>query len=159
MATTLIVMLAVLLSNAWLWLGRPMVQTVHRCRIAQEADIALAYLTSDLGGCPAESYAGYKLAGQFVGWTAPGNGEFLLCFDSTDNPNGLADWGAPDQVIMYQLVGNALVRWNQTNGNETVVAQNVESLIAETSGDTLELILTFACQGITQTYTLVAQRP
>ncbi len=92
-STGLVVMLSMLLSNAWIALGRPLLQTAGRCRIAQEADLAIACLTLDLGGCLPEGGGGVKLASQFVGWSYPGNTELMLCFDSGTDPNGVADWG------------------------------------------------------------------
>jgi hypothetical protein len=116
-------------------------------------------LASDLGGCLPEGSTGVKQASQFVGWSAPTESAFWLCFDSATTPNGLADWAAPDQVVVYQVSNGALLRWNQMTGDEIVVAQNVASLDVQGAGTTLELTLSLAHQGVTQTYTLIAEQP
>ncbi len=158
-ATTLVVMLAMLLSAAWTMLGKPMIQTVALCTIAQEADVALAYLASDLGGCPPAAAAGDKKSSQFVAWSVPNDNEFLLCFDSATDPNGLADWAAPDHVISYQILNNALVRYDDATGESSVVAQDVQRMNVEIVDDVLQLTLTFNRRDVTQTYNLVAGKP
>jgi prepilin-type N-terminal cleavage/methylation domain-containing protein len=158
-ATTLVVMLAMLLSAAWTMLGKPMIQTVALCTIAQEADIALTYLSSDLGGCPPTGPAGDKKSSQFVAWSVPNDNELLLCFDSPTDPNGLAEWAAPDHIIGYQLLNNALVRYDDATGESTVIAQDVQSMNVEIVDDVLQLTLTFKRRDVTQTYNLVAGKP
>lgn len=158
-STCLVVILTTLLSNAWSWLGRPLVQSTARCRIAQEADLALACLSRDLGGCLPEGSTGQQGANQFVGWTWPGNVELMLCFDSNTAPNALPEWAAPDTVVVYQLVNGALVRSNLANGVEYVAARNVDSFFVEGVGADLQITLTFAYRGITTTYTMIAKSP
>jgi prepilin-type N-terminal cleavage/methylation domain-containing protein len=158
-ATTLVVMLAMLLSAAWTMLGKPMIQTVALCTIAQEADVALAYLSSDLGGCPPNGPAGDKTAGQLVAWSVPSDNEFVLCFDSPTDPNGLADWAAPDHIIGYQILNNALVRYDDATGESTVIAKDVLSMYVELVDDALTLSLTFNRRDVTQTYNLIAGKP
>jgi type II secretory pathway component PulJ len=158
-ATGLLVMLSILLSNIWLLMGRPMLQTIYLCRIAQEADVALAYLSTDLGACPPDSATGTKLAGQFVGWVAPSETEFMLCFDSSSDPNGLPEWNTPDQVIGYSLVDGTLVRYNASTGDESAVARDVQAFDVQIDGDTLELTITFAHRGVSRTYSLIAGKP
>jgi hypothetical protein len=158
-STGLVVMLSMLLSNAWIGLGRPLLQNAARCHIAQEADLALACLSLDLGGCLPEGTAGVKLANQFVGWTYPDNAELMLCFDSATDPNSVADWGLPDTVVVYAVVGNTLVRSNQATGVEYVAAQNVSGLTVEDQSGDLRILLSFSYRGISQTYTMIAKRP
>jgi prepilin-type N-terminal cleavage/methylation domain-containing protein len=158
-STGLVVMLSVLLSNAWTWLGRPLLQTAARCSIAREADLALDCLARDLGGSLPESISGVLMADQFVGWAYPDGNALQLCFDSSSNPNGVADWAVPDTVILYQVTGNSLIRSNQLTGVDYVVAQNVASLnVQDPSGD-LEIVLSFAYRGVSLSYTLVAKHP
>jgi len=158
-STTLVVMLSMLLSNAWTGLGRPLLKNAARCRIAQEADLALACLARDLGGTLPEGASGGKPSSQFVGWTHPGGNDLLLCFDSKSTPNGVADWAAPDTVIFYSVVANALVRSNELTGTDYVAAQNLESLNIQDLGGDLQITLAFAYRGVSLTYTLVAKKP
>jgi prepilin-type N-terminal cleavage/methylation domain-containing protein len=157
----LLVALAMLLADAWSAFGSPLVETAFRCRLDQEAHMALASLARDLGGSLGDTTGrtGSKLASQFVGWTEPGGSQLWLCFDSPTNPNGLADWAAPDTVVSYQIDGNSLTRWNQLTGTTFVVAGNVTQLQAQDLGGSVEIWLTFQYRDISQTYTLIANSP
>jgi prepilin-type N-terminal cleavage/methylation domain-containing protein len=158
----LLVVLAVLVSNAWAGLGRPLVNVATQCRLANEANAAAACLARDLCGSLADTQGrlGAKTAYQFVGRMQPGNAQLWLCFDSGTNPNGKADWGPPDTVIVYQLAGNTLVRWNQTAGTNFTVAQNVSSFnVQDLGGGQVQIMLTFQYRNLTQTYTWIALDP
>src|SRR5208282_1706454 len=133
-----------------------------QCRLANEANAAAACLARDLCGCLADNQGrlGTKTAYQFVGRMQPGNAQLWLCFDSGTNPNGTADWGPPDTVISYQLVGNAFVRWNQTAGTTFTVAQNVTSFsVQDLGGGQVQITLTFQYLNLTQSYTWIAVDP
>src|SRR5262245_29344563 len=114
----LMVTLVFLLSMAWTGLGRPAVDVATHCRLAQEAKLALASLSRDLGGYLSDSAGrlGKKTDYPFVGRLQPGNTQLWLCFDGGTSPNSLADWGPPDRVITYALQGNHLIRTDQTTG-------------------------------------------
>lgn len=158
----LLVLLSVQIANTWVGLGRPLLETIYRCRIAEEAHMALSCLARDLGGClPGdEGASGRKNQNLLVGRTQPGGSELWLCFDGSSSPNGSADWLAPDTVISYALVDNALVRTNQADGTEYVVARHVEGFqVSDVGGGEVTIDLTFACRGTTQSYTLVAKDP
>src|SRR5262245_60568788 len=92
----LMAVLAVLLANAWYGLGHPLVETVIRARLAQEANLALNALSRDLGGSlsDADASTGSKTLYQFVGRMQPGGSQLWLCFDGGTSPNGLADWAS-----------------------------------------------------------------
>lgn len=158
-STGLVVLLSMLVSNAWIGLGRPLLRTAERCRIAQEADLALASLARDLGGALPEGSSGGKAAGQFVGWLHPAGAALLLCFDSPTSPNGSPDWGLPDTVVSYEVIGTSLVRTNQATGVEFVAAENVESLIVQDAGTDFQITLTFEYRGTQQSYNLIAKKP
>ncbi|HVC98346.1 MAG TPA: hypothetical protein VND64_32045 [Pirellulales bacterium] len=157
----LLVSLAVLLSNAWIGMARPLLETTFQCRVAQEADLALAALARDLGGSLSDvgGRTGSQASCQFVGWTTPGGTQLWLCFDSATNPNGIADWGPPDTVISYEVVSNTLVRLNQTTGTSFVVASNINSMELQNSGGAVQITLAFQYRDISQTYTLTASSP
>ena len=157
----LLVLLSMLIGNAWIGLGRPLLNTAHRCRVAEESTLALACLARDLGGClPGdEGVVGAKSTYTLVGRTQPGGTELWLCFDGGNSPNGVADWVAPDVVISYSVVDHALVRSNQAAGTDFVVARNVDSLALADLGGEVEITLAFTYRAVSQTYTLVAKDP
>jgi hypothetical protein len=157
----LLVLLSVLISNAWIGIGRPLIETTYRCRVAQESVLALTSLARDFGGGLADGSGalGNKLSYRLVGRTQPGGNELWLCYDGGASPNGLADWLSPDVVVTYRVVDNALIRSNVQSGDEFVVAKNVESLSLSDLGGEVEINLSFAYHGIHQSYTLVAKDP
>jgi type II secretory pathway component PulJ len=152
---------AVLLAQAWTGLGRPLVSTAARCRVAQEADAAVACLERDLCGYLADNSGrlGKKVLYRFVGRMQPQNSQLWLCFDGGNNPNGVADWGAPDTVIVYQVVGGNLLRTDQTSGTSHTVARYVQQMQAYDLGGSVQIVLTISYRGITQNYNLIAKDP
>jgi hypothetical protein len=157
----LLVVLSMLISNAWIGIGRPLIDTTYRCRVAQESSLAQACLARDFGGSLADNSAalGGKLSYRLVGRTQPGGNELWLCYDGGVNPNGVADWLSPDVVVTYRIVDNTLVRSNNSSGDEFLVARYVESLTAADRGGEVEIRLSFAYHGISQSYLLVAKDP
>lgn len=160
-ASVLMVLLSLLISSAWIGLGRPLLETTYRCRIAQEASLAVTSLARDLGGCLPDNSGstGTKQHYRLVGRTQPSGTELWLCFDGGTTPNGQADWSSPDIVVVYQAVDDALVRTVSNSGAEFIVARNVGGLSLNDSGGELEIELIFNYRDLTQTYTLVAKNP
>ena len=162
MVTGLTALLVLLLSAAWAGFGRPAANAVARCRVAQEASMAVAALSSDLGGYLADSPGrlGAKTLWPLVGRMQPAGNQLWLCFDGGTTPNGSADWASPDTVITYALQGTQLVRTNQSTGATFVVANDVQSLsVQDLSGGLFEIQLTFSYRDVTQTFTLKARDP
>ncbi len=160
-ASGMLVALAMLLMNAWTGLARPFFETIFQCRLALEADLALAALARDLGGSLSDTAGrdGSKASYQFVGWTTPGGSQLWLCFDEATNPDGIADWGPPDTVISYEVVSNTLVRSNQNAGTSFVVANDVSSLELQNQGGAVQITLTFQYRDVSNSYTLIANSP
>jgi type II secretory pathway component PulJ len=160
-ASGLLVALTMLLAEAWSGMARPLLQTAFRCRLNQEADLALAALARDLGGSLSDNAGrlGSKLSSQFVGWTEPAGTQLWLCFDGGTSPNGLPDWAPPDTVISYEVVANSLVRADQTGSGAFVVARYVSDMQLRDLGTELQIAISFQYRDISQTYTLVAKRP
>jgi hypothetical protein len=160
-ASGLLVFLALLISNCWIGLGRPLCENTYRCRIAHEAVLAMISLARDFGGClPGDvGSSGAKLSYRFVGRSQPGGNELWLCFDGGASPNGLADWASPDVVIAYRVVDNALVRSDQSAGVDFVVARYVDSLTVVDLGAEVDITITCAYRNVNSTYTLVAKDP
>lgn len=157
----LLVLLSMLISSAWHSLGRPLLDTTYRCRVAQEASLAQACLARDFGGSLVDGDAklGKKSTNRLVGRTQPAGNELWLCYDGGATPNGVADWLSPDTVVSYRVVDNTLIRYNALSGNEFIVAKYVDSLTATDHADEVEIRLTFAYHGISQSYLLVAKDP
>lgn len=160
-ASGLMAFLAVLLSQTWTALGRPLAETAARARLAQEADLALAALSRDLGGSLSNSAGriGAKSAWAYVGRLQPGGNQLWLCFDGGSPPNGIPDWAAPDAVISYEVDGDALVRVDHLAGTSFVVARHVASLAVSSSGNECQITLTFVWRTHSQTYSLIAIDP
>jgi hypothetical protein len=157
----LLVLLSLLIGNAWIGIGRPLVETTFRSRIAQESVLAMTSLSRDFGGCLPDGPGalGSKLAYQLVGRTQPAGSELWLCFDGGATPNGTADWASPDVVVVYQLIDTDLVRIEQSTGAEFVVAKNVASFALEDIDGAVEITLVFDYHGISESYTVVAKDP
>lgn len=157
----LMALLAYLLGQTWSGLGRPTADLAARGRVAHEARLASAALSRDLGGSldSTAGRTGQKALGKFVGRMQPNSSELWLCFDGGSSPNGVADWAAPDTVIVYQAQGGRLVRWDQSANTTFTVARYVDTLAVQDLGDRVRISLTFTYRGATRTYTLIARDP
>lgn len=152
--------LAVLLSATWSAFIRPTVDIADRCRVAQEANLAVTSLTRDLAGSYAENRTAGKSKFKVVGRMQPDNSQLRLCFDGGASPNGSADWGTPDYVVTYYVDSSNLVRWDEDSGATFVVARDVDSFQAvDLGGGQVQLKLTFKYRKIDQTYTMIARDP
>lgn len=152
--------LAVLISATWSAFIRPTADISQRCRIAQEANLAVVSLTRDLSGSLADNQTGTKATFQVVGRMQPDNSQLRLCFDGGATPNGTADWSAPDTVITYYVDSNQLIRWDETAGTTFTVAKDVNSLsVEDLGGGDVQLKITFQFRRITQTYSLIVRDP
>jgi prepilin-type N-terminal cleavage/methylation domain-containing protein len=159
--SSLMVLLAMVLSMAWKGAAKPTGEAIASCRLAQQIRIALDCFARDLGGSLPEpaARAGNKQQGKFVGWLLPSSSQLWLCFDSQSSPNGVADWGSPDTVIVYMLQGNSLLRCDQTANTTFAVANYVEQVNFASSGQDLQIELVFSYRDITRTCTLLARAP
>jgi hypothetical protein len=155
------VVVVYLIAQAWGGLGKPAIDVHARSRVAQEARLAVAALSLDLGGSlgNAEGRTGTKEQYRFVGRLQPANSELWLCFDGGGTPDGSASWAAPDTVIVYQVQDRQLVRWDQTAGTTFVVARDIDSLTVQNLGDKVRITLTFSYRHVSRTYALVARDP
>ena len=160
-ASGLLIFLAMLIAETWIGLGRPLLETAHRCRVAQESNLALACLAGDLGACLPGSAGsvGGRSTSQLVGRTQPGGTQLWLCFDGGATPNGVADWASPDVVVTYELVSDGLVRTDQSTGVQFVAARKVDSLAVADLGGEVQITLAFAYRDVNATYILIAKDP
>jgi len=158
LVSVLMGVLVLLLSGAWSGLGRPSTDAAARCRMAQEANLALQSLACDFHGSLAGEVTGRKQAGRLVGRLLVGGSQLWLCFDG-EPTNGVADWGSPDTVIVYEVQANHLVRSDHRLGTVFNVAANAEQMRLTEQGDGVKIELTLRYRDIARTYTIVAKDP
>jgi prepilin-type N-terminal cleavage/methylation domain-containing protein len=155
-------LLASLMAGAWAAFGGPAVDVDARSRIAQEASLAAESLVRDLSGFQpgSGSVAGVKGLGKFVGRMEPENTALWLDFDGGSPPNGTADWASPDAVIVYEVVGDRLVRTDSSAGTSVSVARYLTSFQATDLGNgSVSLQLSFSYRGYQRTYNLIGVDP
>ena len=156
-ASSLTVLLALMLSTSWVLLNRPTSSLVAWGQLFQEMDIAVTSLARDLGGGQhdygnAEGRPGNKRQGLLIECrrTNDLDGDHLqICFDG-DDPDGTATWDMTtgDTVIDYYIDAdtNTLVRSNLKTGTLFRVASNVGDMTVvddPNDGNNLRLELTF----------------
>jgi type II secretory pathway component PulJ len=152
--------LAVLISTTWSAFIRPTAEMAQRCRIAQEANLAVASLSRDLAGSLADNPTGNIAKFRLVGRMQPDNSRLRLCFDGGSTPNGTADWSDPDTIVTYYVDSHQLIRWDENAGTIFNVAKDIDNLYVEDLGDGTVLIrMTFQFRSISQTYNLIARDP
>ncbi len=151
-------LLVLLISGAWRGLGRSSADAVVRCRVAQEANLAVESLARDLGGNLADRVTGEKTLGRAVGRLVVAGTQLWLCFDGQP-ANGEPDWGPPDTVIVYEVQGGQLVRSDQQTGVAVTVADNVSQMQLTEQIDAVRVDLTLQYRDLARTYTIVAKDP
>jgi type II secretory pathway component PulJ len=161
LAVALLSFLSVLLSEAWSGFGRPIADLLAWSRVNHEANLAADCLARDLGGSlsEGEGRVGSKADARLVGRMQPTGTQLWLCFDGGPEPNGIADWGSPDTVIMYDVQDSTLLRQNQNTGESFVAARHLDRMELEDSADRLQIKLTLQYKTVTRTYTLIARDP
>ena len=73
--------------------------------------------------------------------------------------DGVADWGLPDTVIVYEVQGSQLIRSNQQTGVALTVADKVSQMQLTEQIDGVRIDLTLQYRDLTRTYTIVAKDP
>jgi hypothetical protein len=161
-ASWLMVVLAVVLSLAWVSVGRGTVDVIARAQLAQEMDFAVAALSRDLGGCVVNS------TGQLATTAFPVS-------SVTPNPNVTPDPNRSDptssfpssvkltldnhDTITYQMNLSDTNAWKQNNliriyrvngadpGSTFTVARNVDTFQASwnSAGTELSIRIDFSC--------------
>jgi type II secretory pathway component PulJ len=158
----LMAVLVLVISRAWIGIGRPIADTITRSQLLQETDMVVAALTRDLNGSLANPAGrlGNKNMGRWVGWRQLSLNEFQLCFDGGTNPDGQPQWGPPDTVISYTLQSNGtLVRTDENAGTTFTVAKNISNMTITSNLVSMQIQFTFSYRGSTRTCTLNARTP
>ena len=157
-ATLLSSFLLLMIAGMWASLGRSAAGNLADCQIAADALMALDTFRRDLSGTLPGSSLGGKQQGRLVGRLIVGGNQLRLCYDG--NPaNGIADWGNPDRVVVYQLDAGRLVRTDVATGASFVVADSAEQFCVTDLGTGVRIALTLGRRRVCRTYTLVTRDP
>jgi len=111
--TTIVVLIT---AQFWMWFSPSLNDLIARWHLLREGRIATQILAADFGST--------------VGATPVGEDRIILCKDSGNNPNGIADWAAPDVLVDYYLSGGTLVR-SDSAGAEFAVADGISAFTVE----------------------------
>jgi len=136
----MMVLLAIVLSSAWSGLGQPSIDTLVRCQVQQEAQLAAMSLAADCGGCPPVSNAaieGLQGADIFTGASITDD-QLQISFSS-------------GTTILYSFDEDAHTLVRQTTGSSAssvVIASNVYGMTLEDEGSFIEVTLTFQFRDI-----------
>ncbi len=109
----LMVIVMMIITQFWRWIMPSITEMSARWQILRENRIAMQNLASDFGSA--------------VGFIIVGTDRFLLCQDSGDLPNGLADWASPDILVDYSIVNNKLLRSDLSTGMESNIAECISN--------------------------------
>jgi prepilin-type N-terminal cleavage/methylation domain-containing protein len=170
--SALMAVLAVLLSSAWVGVGRTAAGLIGRSQLVQERDLAVVALSRDLGGCLVDPDArkGEKINGRWLKWEYPNNDllssnqDLKLYYDRDLN-------GAPlsNTEIRYLVVQDPdpkastliLVRRKTVDGTSTdfTVARNVYSMAVTPDENAVRIVLCFKYRKLTLTCDLTAKQP
>ncbi len=156
--TGMMAFLSMLIAGIWAGLVRSSTDTIAQGRLVSAAQFALESFRRDLAGSLPEDPNGTRLQGMMVGSLVTSDARLLLCFDG-EPMNEIADWIAPDTVIVYDVQGGQLIRTDQQSGNDFVVADNVDDFIVTQLASGLRIELTVGRGNLTRTYTLISQDP
>lgn len=159
----LMAFLATLLAAIWRGISLPALDAASRCRVAQEANLAVAALTKDLGGCLSDSSGRLGQQGDtvWVGRMEPSSTWLRLCFHGGPDVNYTPQWTAPDTIISYLYQDNTLVRWDENAGTTVPIATGLTafSVVPLELGNGVTISMTFTDRDVSLTYTFIALDP
>jgi hypothetical protein len=133
-----------------------MADNIAEGQLAADAGLTLETLRRDLGGHLPGTATGEKQRGRMVGRLILGDDRLMLCFDGPP-VNGVADWTKRDDVVVYEVASEKLVRTDNSGNEPFVVADGVERLRIADLGSGIRLELTLRRRDLSRTYTLVTQ--
>ncbi len=122
----LMVIVMMIITQFCRWILPSISEMSARWQVLRENRIAIQNLAFDFGSA--------------VGILPVGTDRFVICQDSGDFPNGLADWAEPDILVDYSLVSNTLVRNDLSTGMEAAVADCISGFEVEQVSPTLVMI-------------------
>lgn len=183
LASGLLAVLGLLLSSMWVSVGRTAADLVGRSRLVQERDLAIAALSSDLGGYSVRPAAqtGEKMDGRWINWQIvsnaqlPTNQDLILTYDGGTDSSGNV---LPNSEVRYLVMEDAnsgpnlstliLVRRETpsvlapASYTDFTVAKNVYSMTVVTDpaeSTAVRIMLCFKYRTLTLTCDLTAKQP
>ena len=156
--TSMMAFLSMLIAGIWTGLVRSATDIISQTQVVSAAQFALESFRRDLTGNLPENPNGTKFEGKMVGSLVTVDARLLLCYDG-DPLNEIADWAAPDRVMVYEVQGGQLIRTDQQSGVAFVVANNVSDFTVTQLASGLRIELTFERGNFTRTYTLISEDP
>lgn len=158
-ATAMTAFLFLMMSGMWVTLAGSMNDSLIDAKISQEAHFVLEIMRRDLGGFLPGKEKEEKDENKLVGRLATSAGQLMLCFDGSD-ADGVPEWGKPDTVIAYEVQNEQLRRIEETNHGESfVVATNITAFTPTQLANGVRVDFTITYEGISKSYTLIAQDP
>lgn len=155
--------LAVVMASVWSNFCKPALEAAARCRMAAEANLAVASIARDFGGNLPDPAGrlGAPLDGRFTGRMMPDSDWLRLCYHGGSDTDAAPKWSTPDTIIGYRLDGDRLVRTDETSGAQVVLAAGLTGFaVSENVGvPGVVIVLTFKARGLTATYSVVALDP
>jgi prepilin-type N-terminal cleavage/methylation domain-containing protein len=113
----LMVIVVLITAQFWMWFSPSLNEMIGRWHLLREGRLITQNFAADFGST--------------VGATPVGEDRIVLCKDSGPNPNGTADWAAPDVLVDYYFSGGKLQRNDISTGADFAVADNVSAFTVE----------------------------
>ncbi len=124
MVVSILMTIVVLITaQFWRWFSPNVSFMIARGHILREARVAMENLAADFGSA--------------VGASSVSGSGLLICKDSGDYPNGIADWTAPDVMVDYSIVNNTLQRNDLSTGSVFTIADCISNITVEQVSPTL----------------------
>jgi prepilin-type N-terminal cleavage/methylation domain-containing protein len=131
----LMVIVMMIITQFWRWVLPSITEMSARWQILSENRITMQNLSLDFGSA--------------VGFIPVGTDRLVICQDSGEFPNGLADWADPDILVDYSFVDNTLLRSDLSTGMEATVANCISGFEVEQLSPTLiKITLELSCRNI-----------
>jgi hypothetical protein len=155
-ASVLAALLGILLALSCASFGRSALEVESRARIAREGILAAQSIACDFGGFLADSpgRAGTSTQYSFTSWDVSQPHTLILYFQGTTSTDVI--------IVTYELLGDQLVRSNQTSGVSTTIARHVTGFsVGSNPGNAAQAMITITVtfRYFTSTYTLIGISP
>ena len=133
--SVLMVIVMMIITQFCRWIVPSITDMSARWQVLRENRITMQNLAFDFGSA--------------VGFILVGADRLVICQDSGDYPNGLADWADPDIIVDYSFVNNKLQRSDLSTGMEATVAGCISNFEVEQISPTLvRITLELSCRNV-----------
>ena len=144
--SVLMTVLTLMTAQVWRYFSTEMTDLAGRARVAQELRFVMESICDDMGAT--------------VGAIVVEPDRVRLCKDAGLEPNGAADWGPPDIMVEYYLVGTQLVRDNTSSGSQIVMADSVSQFaVQDDAGTVVQMYVEITRGDVSRQVTLMWSRP